>query len=111
MNERGERSRRALQGAEEESRIECVDDRTQTEGADRGADRHTQHLSARYPDEQQRCREVAPCEHTGDGGAMPVCDLDKDRRNGKGDAGGEAEERATDVWKAEVGHAMECTDG
>ena len=52
VHERRERCRRALERAEEERRVERVDDGTEHEGAERGPDRNAEHPAAGDPDEQ-----------------------------------------------------------
>ena len=47
VDERGERRRRALERAEEERRVERVDDSAEHEGAERGPERDAEHLRGR----------------------------------------------------------------
>ena len=111
MDERRERGRRALHRAEEKGRVEGVDDGAEEECAERGPARDLQHSAPRERRQQEGCGEVPPREHTGHGSAVGVGDLHQHRRDGEGDSGGKAEERAADVWEAEPGHGLKCTGG
>ena len=107
VHEGGERCRRALERAEEERRVECVDDGTEHEGAEGGLSGTRNILRPRDPDEQDGCSEVPPGEHAGDGGAMAVGDLNQDRGDRERDSGDEAEERAAEVRELEAGPCIQ----
>ena len=79
VDERGERSRRALQRAEEEGRVERVHDRAENEGSERGAARDPKHLAPREHGQQEGGREVAPGKHAGHRGAVGIGDLHQHR--------------------------------